>query len=117
MTRSSDRLLRSLVNLFNEHLGLTQVWRMSRAAPFHLRFGARCEHLLVLSGSSLIVLADEVGRWNIAPGGASELGSLHLIRLCDKSARPTTMPQLARDRCTAFVRHAGCRSGRRARCW
>lgn len=87
-TISSDRLLRSLVNLSNKHLRLAQVRRMSRAAPFHLRFGARCEHLLVLRGSTPIVFADEVGRWNIAPGGVSELGSLHLMRLCDKSRGP-----------------------------
>ncbi len=61
---------------------------MSRAAPLDLRFGTRREHLLVLRGSGLIVLADEVGRWNITPGGASELGSLHLIRLCDQSRGP-----------------------------
>ena len=61
---------------------------MSRAAPFHLRFYIRCERLLVLRGSSLIVLADEIGRWNIAPGGMSELGSLHLVRLCDKLRGP-----------------------------
>lgn len=88
MTKSSNRLLRSLVDLFNEQSGLTQLWRMSGAAPLHLRFGSRCEHLLILSGDGLIVLADEVGRWNITPGGASELGCLHLVRLCDEARGP-----------------------------
>ena len=61
---------------------------MSRVALFHLRFGTRCEHLLVLRGSSLIVLADEISGWNVAPGGASGLGSLHPIRLCDQPRGP-----------------------------
>lgn len=72
-----DRLLRSLVNLLNKHFGLAQVRRMSRAALFHMRLGARCEHLLHCRRNSLVVLADEVGGWNIAPGGTGELGSLH----------------------------------------
>lgn len=56
---------------------------MSRAALFHLRFGARCKHLLVLRGNGLVTLTDEIGGRNIAPGGARELGSLHPIRLGD----------------------------------
>ena len=88
IVQSCDRLLRSLVNLLNKHFWLAQVWRMARAALFHLCFGARCEHLLVLRGSSLIVFADEIGGWNIAPGRASELSRLHLIRLRDQPRGP-----------------------------
>ena len=61
---------------------------MPRAALFHMGIGARCECLLKLRRSSLIVLADEVGGWDIAPGGASELGSLHRIRLWDQPRGP-----------------------------
>ena len=61
---------------------------MSRAALFHMRFGARCECLLIRRRYSPIVLADEVGGWDIAPGGASELGSLHRIGLCDQPRGP-----------------------------
>lgn len=77
--QSCDRLLSSLVNLVNKHLRLAQMWRMSRGAFLHPRFGARGEHLLVLGRSSVVVLADEVGGWDVAPGGTSELGSLHPI--------------------------------------
>ena len=52
---------------------------MSRAAFFDLRFGACSEHLLVLRRSSVVVLADEVGGWDVTPGGTRELGSLHPI--------------------------------------
>ena len=74
-----DCLLRSLVDLLNKHPRLAQMWRVSRAAPFHLRLGACCKHFLVLRGSSVIILADEVGGRDVAPGGARELGSLYPI--------------------------------------
>ena len=61
---------------------------MSRAARYHLRFGVGCEHLLVLRGASLIVLADKVGGCIITPGGEGELGSLHPIGLCDQPRGP-----------------------------
>ena len=53
-----------------------------------MRFGARGEHLLIRRRRGLVVLADEIGRWNIAPGGTGELGSLHRIRLCDQLRGP-----------------------------
>ena len=53
------------------------MWRMSRAALLHLGLGFRREHLLVLRGSGLVVLADEIGGRDVAPGGPRELGFLH----------------------------------------
>ncbi len=74
-----DRFLGSLVNHLDQHLGLAQMRRMSRAAPLHMRFGARCDYLLILRGGSLVVLTDEVRGWDVAPGGAGQLGSLYTI--------------------------------------
>lgn len=76
------------MNLLNKHVGLAQVWRMARVALLHMRFGARCEHLLVLNGNSLIIFGDEVGGWDITPGGASEFRGLYRIRLCDQPRGP-----------------------------
>ena len=74
-----DRLLSSLVNLVGKHLWLAQMWRMSRVALLHLRLGACREHLLMLRGNGVIILADQVGGRDIAPGGARDLGSLHAV--------------------------------------
>lgn len=79
LAQPCDRLLSSLMNLLDKHLWLAQLWRMSRAALLHLRLGTCCEHFLVLRGSSVIILADEVGGRDIAPSGARELGSLHQV--------------------------------------
>ena len=87
-TQVCNSFLSSLVDLFNKHIRLAQMWRMSRAALFHLRLGHCCKRFLVLSGDSLIILTDEVGRWNIAPGSASELGRLHTVRLRDQPRSP-----------------------------
>lgn len=76
------------MNLSNKHLRPAQMWRMSRTASSHLRSSARREHLLVLKRSRLIVLTNEIGGWNVAPGGTSEFGLLHQIRLCDEPRSP-----------------------------
>lgn len=36
----------------------------------------------------MIVFADEVGGWDIAPGGPSEVGGLHPIRLRNQPLSP-----------------------------
>ena len=69
------------MNLLDKHLWLAQLWRMSRAALLHLRIGACCKLLLILRGSSVIILADEVGGRDIPPGGARKLGRLHQVRV------------------------------------
>ncbi len=79
LDRVRNCFLGSLVNLLDQHLGLAQMRRMSRAAPFHMRFGARCNYLLILRRGSMVVLTDEVRGWDVAPGGAGQLRSLYTI--------------------------------------
>ena len=54
----------------------------------HLRFGAPGEHLLVLRRRRLIVVANEIGRRDVPPGGVGDLGFLHFIRLYDQPRSP-----------------------------
>ena len=76
LDRFRDCFLGSLVNLLDQHLGLAQMRRVSRAAPFHMRFGARCNYFLILRRGSMVVLTDGVRGWDVAPGGAGQLRSL-----------------------------------------
>lgn len=82
------RIFCSLDDVLRKHIGLRQHWRVTRAAPLHLRVTACRKALLVLDGDSLVVFADKIGRRDVAVGRAGELGELHHIRLRDKSRCP-----------------------------
>ena len=68
-----------------QHLRLAQLRRMPRPNPLNPRLCARGESLLILCRHRLIVLGDEIGRGDVAPGSAGDLRSLYLVGLGDET--------------------------------